>query len=108
MGVDGTFISLSDIISEIFSEYGYSLDEASMFAGITVIFGVFSSMGVGILLQKTSKYLLMTRLSCVLTFLSIVVCAIVLPLGNFGISCIGVASLGTCLVPIIPCAMNFG
>lgn len=47
--IDGSFISFSDIISMIFSKY-FTDGEISMFGTITVIFGVISSMGVGIML----------------------------------------------------------
>lgn len=48
--VDGTFISLSDIISQLFTDYGYSETDTSLFAGLTVVFGVISSMCIGIML----------------------------------------------------------
>ena len=47
--IDGSFISFSDIISMIFSKY-FTDGEIAMFGTLTVIFGVLSSMCVGIML----------------------------------------------------------
>lgn len=106
--VDGAFISFSDIISEIFTQYNYPVDDISMFGGITVIFGVFSSMFVGVYLQKCSKYLMVIRLVCYSTFTLLIVAIFILPLGMFWPMACGVAVLGMCIVPIIPASMGLG
>ena len=77
--VDGCFISLSDIISQLFTDYHYSESETSMFGGITVVFGVLSSMCIGIMLQKTSRYLITIRVVCIGTFSCFILAAFVLP-----------------------------
>lgn len=77
--VDGSFISMSDIISQLFTDYHYNESETSMFGGVTVVFGVLSSMCVGIMLQKTSWYLITIRCVCIGTISSFILAAIVLP-----------------------------
>jgi len=107
-GIDGCFISLSDIISELFTEFNYDEADTSMFATVTVICGVISSISVGIMLQKTSKYLITIRVVCFSTFLCFIFGGIILPLGHFSPTCIFCGLLGASLVPIIPCSMNLG
>ena len=106
--VDGAFISMSDIISQLFTDYHYSTGDTSMFGGVTVVFGVMASMCVGIMLQKTSRYLITIRCVCIGTISSFVLAAIVLPMGNFWGTCFTVALLGTCIVPVIPASMGLG
>jgi len=107
-GLDGCFISLSDIISELFTQFNYNESDTSLFAGVTVVCGVISSMSVGIMLQRTSKYLITIRVVCLFTFLCFILAAIILPLGHFLPTLICCGILGICLVPVIPCSMNFG
>jgi len=107
-GVDGCFISLADIISELFTAYNYDESDTSLFAGITVIFGVMSSLSVGIMLQRTSKYLITIRIVCFLTLICFILSAVILPMGHFYPTCAICAVLGMCLLPVIPCSMNFG
>ena len=63
--VDGVFISFSDILSDIFNNYTSS--QISVLGATTVIVGVVSSMTMGFVLKKTSKYLLVCRLVCFFT-----------------------------------------
>ena len=79
-----------------------------MYGGVTAVFGVMSSMICGCFLQRTHKYLLTTRIVCLLTTVMILVGLYTIPseqnyfvLGNF-------ALLGIVMVPIIPVSMNFG
>jgi len=108
LGVDGCFIALSDIISELFTAYNYDESDTSLFAGVTVICGVIASMSVGIMLQRTSKYLITIRVVCFCTFMCFILAAIILPLGHFLPTMFTCGLLGICLVPVIPCSMNFG
>lgn len=108
MMVDGSFISMSDIISQLFTDYHYTETDTSMFGGVTVIFGVTSSMCVGIMLQKKSNYLVAIRCVCVGTMCCFVLAAIILPLGNFWATLFTVGLLGACLVPVIPASMGLG
>lgn len=79
-----------------------------MYGGATAVFGVMSSMICGCYLQKTKKFLLTTRLVCILTMTMVLVGLYSIPseqnyvvLGNFVL-------LGIVIVPIIPVSMNFG
>lgn len=108
MMVDGAFISFSDIISEIFTDYGYKVADVSIFGGVTVVFGVLSSMCIGIFLQKTSKYLIVIRCVCFGTFTLLILAAAILPLGHFWPTAFTCGILGSCIVPVIPASMGLG
>ena len=113
--IDGSFTSFSSIMSFLFNFYNvpgqpkiYTNSLISLYGGLTAIVGVFASMLTGCFLQKTHKYLLNTRVVCVMMSLTIALAIYTVPAGNQIVVGINLMFLGMFMVPIIPVSMNFG
>ncbi len=84
--IDGAFASFSSIMSFLFNFYNvpgepkiYTNSLISLYGGLTAIVGVLASMVTGIFLQKTHKYLLTTRVVCVMMSLMIALAMYTIP-----------------------------
>lgn len=72
------------------------------------MFGVTSSMICGFFLQKTHKFLLTTRLVCILTMTMVLIGEYTIPSGQQYVVLVNFILLGIVMVPIIPVSINFG
>lgn len=112
--IDGAFASFSSIMSFLFSFYNvpgqpkmYPNSLVSLYGACVSIVGVISSLVVGGVLQKTQKYLITTRLICVMVTLMVAVAIFTVPSGNHVAVGVNLMFLGMFMVPIIPVSMNF-
>ena len=112
--IDGAFASFSSIMSFLFSFYNvpgepkiYSNSLISLYGACVSIVGVLSSLAAGAYLQKTQKYLLTTRLICVMVTLMVAAAIFTVPSGNHIVVGVNLVLLGIFMVPIIPVSMNF-
>lgn len=62
--LDGVFIGIGVVIDPFFGAIGFGTTTISVLGGIFVISGVLSALLVGVILDKTSKYLLTMRIIC--------------------------------------------
>lgn len=113
--IDGCFASFGGIMSFLFDFYNppngppvYTSSMVALYGGLTSIVGILSSMLCGIFLQKTQKYLLTTRIICIMMSLMIALAAYTIPSGHKLIVGANLMLLGMFMVPIIPVSMNFG
>jgi len=59
------FVCLSATINQLTAPYGYTVAETSMLGAASIVSGLVGSIIVGIVLDKTRKYLLMYRVLCI-------------------------------------------
>ena len=86
--IEGCFASFGGIISLLFDFYNptdgppvYTSSVVALYGGLTSIVGILSSMLCGIFLQKTHKYLITTRIICIMMSLMIGLAAFTIPSG---------------------------
>ena len=79
----------------------------SLYGACVSIVGVLSSLATGGYLQKTQKYLLTTRLICVMVTLMVAASIFTVPSGDRVVVGLNLVFLGMFMVPIIPVSMSF-
>ncbi len=63
--LNGIFIGVGTTTDPFFSAFGFNTTYISIFAGVFVIAGVMTSILAGVIIDKTSRFLLIMRVVCI-------------------------------------------
>jgi Na+/melibiose symporter-like transporter len=103
----GIYTALGAVVSTITAPYGYTSNDNSVFGATFIMFGVFSSFVVGIILDKTSKYKLILNILCFSSMVTISVAFFTLPSKNVFLLAANLAFVGITVIPVIPVCYSF-
>ena len=87
--------------------YGYSTGDTSVAGGVFILAGIVGSFVIGIILDKTQKYLLIYRILCASSLVFAVGFVWTLPSQKLYLLCINIFLLGLALLPIISVGFGF-
>ncbi len=100
----GIFNSVLGLLNQMIENYGYSNDDAGLFGAMIVSSGIFFSVGVGYVMDRTHAY--KTLLQCCLLFASLA-CIFFLTMiytDNYNLLSFAAVLLGITVVPLVPIA----
>jgi len=101
------YIALATIIDPLLTPFGYEPGVIAILGAVFIVAGVISTMIIGILLDKTKKYLFILRLTTFMSFFSTAIAYFILPLNNTVLCIIVITVVGFCLVPIMAVGFAF-
>ncbi len=107
MMLDSIFISLGVVIDPFFEALNFTPTEVSILGGVFIISGVISSLLFGILLDKYRKYLLITKIISLGSFLVLASFYIIMQTGSKLFVFIISVIFGIILVPFLPVGTAF-
>lgn len=105
--LDSVFIALGVVLDPLFGALGYSTGQISICGGLTVVFGVVSSLVTGVLLDKYQKYLRTLRLICWGTTLAFIASFSLFYIKSVYCLAAVAITIGVTLVPILPVGSAF-
>jgi hypothetical protein len=106
MLLQGGFLSFGINISVLLTPT-FTQVEVSLIGAVVILVGVFTSIIVGVILNKYQKYLLMSRLSAWGTFILLAVCTYTFYTKDRILIAVNLIITAIALIPIIPVGIDF-
>lgn len=102
-----TYIALATVIDPLLEPFGFQPGVIASLGGFFIVAGVISTLAMGIILDRTKKYLLTLRIITVCSFFGTIVAYYLLPLENTLLAYFIITIFGFCLVPILAIGFAF-
>ena len=105
--VNGLFTAFGCVLGPLFEPYGFEALSISIFGALFTIVGVLSSIVFGLLLDKYHKYLLLLRIICIGTTISMGAAVFIVPTNSKWFVGLNMIVAGIFIVPMIPLGISF-
>ena len=104
----GVYMSLSCIIAQVFEPFNYSPVQICILGVLFIGLGIVFALLLGVVLDRTHRFLLMLRCLCFGMFISTFCSLFTFPSQIFPLVSINIGVAGLVLLPIVPVGIAFG